>query len=155
MPSISQVPSTSHAVAVAVLRVCASQWVDGEFDTMRKAGLDRWASSDNYCFGQWEVPLKGSPPDAHAHLTLQLTDSDGQQSRPLRMVWQIQVIARNGKWNLTEQVELVTLDDIGSRQDLLDNAVDLLFSIEPGEVLSWMRTALDRLGHIPALCPRC
>lgn len=128
------------------LRGAAADWVSGEGETMRLAGLDRWAVDEEEAFACWQIPMEREVGQFEAYLTLRATDWDGQGHTVWRLVWQVAVVHPLELLTRVRQVTLAHLNEASMATTAIDDVLNSLYAVDPAEVLSWMKHSLVELG---------
>jgi hypothetical protein len=128
------------------LHIAALNWVSGEEEDMRRAGLNRWAVDAGETFLRWQVPLNDAHQDIDAYLTLRATDWDGKGHTLWRLVWQLKVFRPEQLATEIRQVVLAYLNEASMAETTIEDVADALYSAGTAEIVAWTKLTLAEMG---------
>jgi hypothetical protein len=128
------------------LHIAALNWVSGEEEDMRRAGLDRWAGDIGETFLRWQVPLDVAHQDVEAHLTLRTTDWDGKGHTSWRLVWQLRVFRTAQLATDIQQTVLAHLNEASMADTTIEDVVDTLYCVGTSDIVAWTKLTLAERG---------
>jgi len=128
------------------LHTAALNWVGGEEEDMRRAGLNRWAVDTGETFLRWQVPLDDIHHDIDAYLTLRATDWDGKGHTLCRLVWQLEVFRTEQLATEIRQTVLAHLNDASMAETTVEELVDAVYFAGTAEVVAWTKLTLTEMG---------